>query len=224
MLVLFMTSFIALNNCGHQPGSMSEQAISPEQNGPASDFIVLPGPPGGYPGFFDIGPVIPIETDCDNGVDDDGDGHPDCSDTDCQVHPQCSEFGPPLEGLINDRTLTVYPNGIIVPEDIVLLKARGADDDDPNGWWRDRFFEGHETRDCFVDPREVDPYFFIPLGEALVAGPYGPIGPQLTPGAVAYYGPRAGLIDICGYGSDIFELGWDDDNGDGGDDEGDDDF
>jgi hypothetical protein len=224
MLVSFMTSFIALNNCGNQSSSSNQEKVSEEQNGPAADFAIIGGPPIGYPGFYGpFGypglplalPFFPIEVNCDDGTDDDGDGLTDCQDNDCHVHPECSEWGPPLEELINERSLTVYPNGIIIPEDIALLKARGADDDDAHGWQRDNFFAAHQ-KDCWIDPRYQDPYFFIPLGEALVAGPDGPIGPSLyPPEAVVYFGPRAGLINECEFGTDLMFHHMDDDNGAG---------
>lgn len=215
MLALFSASFIALNNCGNQSGSTSDVAGSQEVNGQASDYAILGGGPIGYPTLAGVGPLVPVEINCNDGVDDDGDGYTDCWDTDCHVHPECSEFGPPLEEIINERTLTVYPNGLIVPEDIALLKARGYDDDDAHGWLNNQFFAGRRLKDCWIDPRQQDPYFNIPLGEALVAGPEGPIGPQLFPNnAVAFYGPRAGLIEECEFGTDLMFWHIDDDNND----------
>lgn len=219
MLALLTTSFIALNNCGNQSGS-TEQTIAQDPNGPAADYAIFAeaplgytGFPIGYPGLGTFGPLVLVETNCDDGVDDDGDGYKDCWDVDCHVQPECSEFGPPLEELINERSLTIYPNGIVVPEDIALLKARGADDDDAHGWQRDNFFAAHQ-KDCWIDPRYQDPYFFIPVGEGLLAGPEGLIGPQLGP-TRQYFGPRAGLIEECEFGTDLMFHHMDDDNGAG---------
>jgi hypothetical protein len=215
MLALFSASFIALNNCGNQSGSTSEQATNEVENGPAADFAILGGAPIGYPALAGVGPLVPVEINCNDGVDGDGDGFTDCMDTDCHVHPECAEYGPPLEEIINERTLTVYPNGLIVPEDIALLKARGFDDDDAHGWLNNQFFAGRHFKDCWIDPRQMDPYYTIPLGEALVAGPEGAIGPQLYPSqAVSYFGPRAGLINECEFGTDLMFWNVDDDNND----------
>lgn len=214
LLALLTTSVIALNNCGHRSDS-TENALTEVKNGDASDNIILPGPPIGYPAPFVEYPVVPIEVQCGNGVDDDGDGLPDCADADCHVHPECSEWGPPLEELENGRSIVVHPNGLITNEDVVFLKARGNDDDDAHGWQRDNFFATSQ-KDCWVDPRYQDPYFNIPLGEALVAGPAGPVGPALFPNfAVAYWGPRAGLIDECEFGTELLFHHMDDDNGAG---------
>lgn len=228
MLALFTTSFIALNNCGNRSESTSEQQpINQEQNGPASDFAILGTsivgypPLTGYPALF--GPFLPVEIDCNDGSDDDGDGLTDCMDNDCHVHPECSEWGPPLEELVNSRALTVYPNGIIVPEDVVFRNERGNDDDDADGWINNNFFD-FDPSDCWINPLAQDPYYHIPLGEALVAGPNGPIGPQLFPSyAVAYFGPRAGLIEECEFGTDLMFRNFDDDNGSASDFGGDDD-
>lgn len=211
MLALFATSFIALNNCGNRS---SEEVISEEQNGPASDFAILGGPPIGYPGFIEA-PIVPVEIDCNDGTDNDGDGLPDCMDNDCHVHPECSEWGPPLEEIINERSLTVFPNGLISPEDVAILKARGADDDDAHGWLRNQFFAKHQ-KDCWIDIRYQDPYSFVPLSEPLVAGPDGPIGPQLFPDiAGPFTGPRMGHFDECEFGTDLLFHHTDDDNGAG---------
>jgi len=79
---------------------------------------------------------------------------------------------------------------------------------------RNNLFERTNTRDCWVDPRRQNPYFNIPPGEALINGPDGPIGPQINPNAaIAYWGPRAGLINLCGFSSDIMFFHRDDDNG-----------
>lgn len=214
MLVLFSASFIALNNCGNQSNSSEDQAYKAEQNGSASDLAIIASPPAGYPAY--TGAVLPaesVETSCGDGVDNEGDGLTDCEDNDCAIHPECSQFGPPLEELDNGRALTVYPNGILVPEDVVFLKERGADDDDQHRWNRTNFFPS-AFKDCWIRPLEQDPYDFIPLGDPLVAGPAGPIGPQY--GAVpAIVGPRRGFINECEEGTGLFEAHMDDDNGDG---------
>lgn len=216
MLALLTTSFIALNNCGNSSSSASEADYSVKENGSAADYsAILGGPWAGYPGLVLDGPLFTVEVDCNDGVDNDGNGFTDCADANCHVHPECSQFGPPLEEITNERSLTVYPNGLIVPEDIALLKARGADDDDAHGWLRTQFF-ATKQKDCWISPREMDPYWNVPLGEALVAGPYGPIGPQLFPDtAVAFYGPRSGLINECEDGADLMFHHVDDDNGAG---------
>lgn len=214
MLALFSTSFIALNNCGNQSNSSEDQAYKTEENGSASDLAILASPPAGYPVYKGVVlPIDNVETMCVDGTDDDGDGLVDCADNDCHIHPECSQFGPPLEELENSRSLTVYPNGILVPEDVVFEKTRGADDDDQHRWNRSNFFPASIT-DCWIRPLEQDPYDFIQLGHPLVAGPAGPIGPQFgaVPGIV---GPRRGLINECEEGTDIFEYHMDDDNGDG---------
>lgn len=202
MLALLTTSFIALNNCGNQSGSTSEKATSENQNGPAADYAILPGPPLGYPGVATVLPATPIETQCFNGVDDDGDGLPDCMDPDCSVHPECSQWGPPIPGLTNSAALTVYPNGLIAQEDVVFLGKRGFGN---NHWTRTQLFERNNSiRNCFIDLRQADPYYFVPMGEALIASPEGPVGPQLIPSqAVSYFGPRGGLIPICNVDADI---------------------
>jgi len=41
-------------------------------------------------------PVVPPSEDCDNGLDDDGDGLTDCADGDCDTHDACSEICNPL--------------------------------------------------------------------------------------------------------------------------------
>jgi hypothetical protein len=193
MLALITTSFVALNNCGNQSNGQDELSVNQEENGPASDFAILGGPPIGYPPPIVGVPPFPVEINCNDGADNNGNGLVDCMDPDCHVHPECAEWGPPLEELINERSLTVYPNGIIVPEDVVFLKARGADDDDAHGWRRNQFFASHQ-KDCWIDPKYMDPYYHIPLGEPLVTGPDGPIGPQLFPSpAYPYYGPLAPL-------------------------------
>ena len=216
MLMLFAGSFIGINNCGSRTSSTDDATFEVQENG-TSDLAIAPGPLSAYGrnGVYAGYPTLYIETTCGNGHDDDGDGLTDCEDTDCHIHPECAEFGPPLEEIINSRAITVYPNGLVVPEDLAILKARGNDDDDFNGWERDNFF-AYNQRDCWVSPREQDPYFNIPLGEALVAGPDGPVGPLLDPAStVAFFGPRAGLINECEYGTDLMFHHMDDDNGAG---------
>ncbi len=218
MLALFSASFIALNNCGNQSGSSSEHAINNDQettaNDPASDYVIL-APPISYPGMEFAGPLVPVETNCNDGTDNDGDGLVDCEDTDCHIHPECAQFGPPLENLVNGRGLTVYPNGILTAEDYVIANTRGVDDDDAHGWLRNNFF-ATQQKDCWIDPRIQDPYSFVALGEPLVAGPLGPIGPQLYPDQVLpVFGPRRGLIEECEWGTDLMFHHTDDDNGAG---------
>lgn len=203
MLALMSTSFIALNNCGDRQDSTSESEFTPgnEEN---ADYVL--GPPFGYPV---IAPSLPrlvetIERACHNGVDDDGNGLTDCMDPNCAIHPECSEWGPPLDKFKNSRALTVFPNGLLVPEDIVILKARGRFAHEDPSMLTDIFFPGRTT-DCWVLPQVQDPYYNIPLGEPLIAGFNGPIGPQLNPaaGAAAIFGPRAGLINECRWGQDF---------------------
>ncbi|HXW60008.1 MAG TPA: hypothetical protein VEK06_00570, partial [Myxococcota bacterium] len=100
--------------------------------------------------------------------------------------------------------LTVYPNGLLVPEDIVILKAKGRFAHEDPSMLTDIFFPGRTT-DCWVLPQVQDPYYNIPLGEPLVTGFNGPIGPQILPaaGAAAVFGPRAGLINECRFGDDF---------------------
>jgi hypothetical protein len=216
MFALLTTSFIALNNCGNHTGSTEE--YSAKDNGPAADYAAILGAPlVGYPigalPLVEELPLVPVETACFDGVDNDGDGLEDCYDNDCHVHPECSEWGPPLEELENSRAVTVYPNGFIVPEDVVFQKARRTDDDDGPGGPRTRFFSHGQLTDCWIYPREQDPYWYSPMGEALVAGPYGPIGPQLFPqSTIAYFGPRSGLINECEDWADVVFNHWDDDN------------
>lgn len=215
MLALFSASFIALNNCGNQSSSNVETPVSEGTVDAAADYAILAPPAIGYPALAFEGPWVPIEGNCDDGTDDDGDGLTDCMDNDCHAHVECAEFGPPLEELVNGRALTVYPNGLLVPEDYVILNTRGADDDDAHGWQRDNFFATSQ-KDCWIDPRVQDPYSFIPLGEPLIAGPYGPVGPQLFPDHVLpVFGPRRGLIEECEFGTDLMFHHTDDDNGAG---------
>jgi hypothetical protein len=213
MLALLCTSFIALNNCGSKTESSGETTFSPQENGSASDLAILGQPPFGYPvaSPLVVPPIFNIETACYDGWDNEGDGLVDCQDPDCAIFPECSEFGPPLPDLRNSRSITVYPNGVLVPEDVVFLNTRSARADNPYGL--DSFFP-YDGRDCWISPREQDPYFNIPLGEPLVVGPDGPIGPQLSPAApLAYFGPRAGLINQCGWTDELFFRSDDDDGG-----------
>jgi hypothetical protein len=203
-LALLGTSFIMLNNCGSKQESTGETASSfnPEQNGSASDLAILGQPPFGYqvaPGI--IAPIDNIETACLDGWDNDGDGLVDCQDNDCHIFPECSEYGPPLPDIRNSRSITIYPNGMLVPEDVAFLNTRTTRYDNPYGN-RPYFEEG--LRDCYIIPEIQDPYYNIPLGEPSLAGPDGPIGPQLNPIApVVLFGPRAGLINQCGWGDDL---------------------
>lgn len=204
LLVLLSTSFIALNNCGNQEVSTSEQDFTPA-NGENADYLIVSGPPAGYPVEAPLPvPAESIEFACHNGVDDDGNGLVDCQDPNCAIHPECSEWGPPLDKFKNSRALTVYPNGFLVPEDIVILKARGRFSHQDPSMLTDHFFPGRTT-DCWVLPQVQDPYYNIPLGEPLIAGFNGPIGPQMleAAGAAAVFGPRAGLINECRWGQDF---------------------
>jgi hypothetical protein len=212
MLALMGMSFIMLNNCGSDTNTSSEEdsSFSPEQDGSASYLAILAQPPFGYPvapGI--IPPFVNIEVACGDGVDNDGDGLVDCMDiVDCGIHPVCSEFGPPLPDIRNDRSITVYPNGLLVPEDVAFLNKLSARHDNPYGI--ETLFPYFE-HDCYISPLHQDPFYNIPLGEPLIAGPDGPIGPQLTPEAPAvFFGPRAGLINECGWGEDLIFR--DDDN------------
>lgn len=216
MLVLLSASFIALNNCGNRENLTTDKEFSPanEEN---ADYLILSGPPGGYPVVAPVAvPVETIEFACHNGVDDDGNGLTDCADPNCAIHPECAEWGPPLDKLKNSRALTVYPNGFLVPEDVVILKSRGRFSSQDPRMLTDIFFPGRVT-DCWVYPQWQDPYFNIPLGDPLIAGFNGPIGPGISPEAeaTAVFGPRAGLINECRFGDDF--LFW---NNDDGDDEG----
>lgn len=213
MLALLGTSFIVLNNCGSKEASTGETqaTFNPEQNGSASDLAILGQPPFGYrvaPGI--VAPLFNIETECYDGVDNDGDGLVDCMDNDCAIWPECSEFGPPLPDIRNSRALTIYPNGFLVPEDVAFLSTRSARADNPFGL--NHFFPSH-GKDCWVSPALHDPYYNIPLGEPLVVGPDGPIGPVLNPENTAvFFGPRAGLINECGWGEELIFRSFDDDS------------
>lgn len=203
MLALLSTSFIALNNCGNRQDSTSEE-FNPA-NGENADYLILPPGPAGYPVQAPVAvPVESIEFACHNGYDDDGNGLTDCEDPNCAIHPECAEWGPPLDKLKNSRGLTVYPNGYLVPEDIVILKTRGRFAHEDPSMLTDIFFPGRTT-DCWLLPQVQDPYFNIPLGEPLVAGFNGAIGPQRNPAAeaAAVFGPRAGLINECRWGEDF---------------------
>jgi hypothetical protein len=217
MLVLFFASLIALNNCGKQSETITSEEIvsqpaSETASETAADYAILGGVPLIYPNIVAAVPFITIETQCFNGVDDDGNGFTDCEDPNCHVHPECAEFGPPLEEIYASRGVTVYPNGLVVPEEIAILKQRAVDDDDTYGYIRTKFFN-NKPYDCWIDPLLQDPYYFVPLGEALIAGYEGPVGPQLFPNqAIAYWGPRAGLINECEWGTELWEWRHDDDN------------
>lgn len=211
-LASFLASLVAINNCSKQSEPSFSEVTTQAVDETAADYAILGGAPLIYPNLVSAVPSITIEVNCNDGVDNDGNGFTDCYDTNCHVHPECAEFGPPLEEVINDRALTVYPNGLVVPEDIAILKERAVDDDDTYGYIRTKFFQ-NKPHDCWIDPLLMDPYYFVPMGEALVAGPDGPIGPQLFPNqATAYFGPRAGLINECEWGSELWEWKYDDDN------------
>ena len=167
--------------------------------------IYISGPPAGYPVRAPVAvPMESIESACHDGVDNDGNGLTDCLDPNCAIHPECSEWGPPLDKFKNSRSLTVYPNGLVVPEDVVILKARGRLAHEDPSMLADIFFPGRRT-DCWISPQYQDPYYFIPFGAPLVAGFNGPVGPQLNPAAqaAAIFGPRAGLINECKWSHDV---------------------
>lgn len=213
MLALFSTSFIALNNCGNQSNSTNEQAYETATNGNASDLAILPSPPAGYPVVAGAElPTVAVETACFDGVDNDGDGRPDGMDTDCHIHPEYAEFGPPLSDIENGRAQVIYPNGLSVSEDIALLKARSSRRDNQHLDRRTAFF-ATSIKDCWIDPLYQDPYSVVALGERLVASPAGAVGPLVNSDAPYIVGPRRGLIDECD--ANVFEYHWDDDNGDG---------
>lgn len=223
LLAMFSASFIAVNNCGSQADSTEKLSTDASDNGPASDFAVDRGPSNTYPlplaGSY---PRVDLEYACEDGVDNNGDGLTDCEDPACWIHPECAEWGPPLEEVRNSRATTIYPNGLLVNEDLLILNERGVDDDDSTYEPRTNLFPSR-LHDCWVAPRFQDPYYNIPLGEALAAGPEGPIGPTASPVALAYFGPRAGLIEECELSAGLMTWNWDDDNdGDDGsnDDEG----
>ena len=188
--------------------STGDTTFSPEQNGSAADLAILGQPPFGYqvaPGI--VAPIFNIETACYDGWDNDGDGLVDCQDDDCSIHPECSEFGPPLPDIRNSRSITIYPNGMLVPEDVAFLNTRAARAD--NYFGVNSFFP-YNGKDCWISPKHQDPYYNIPLGEPLVVGPDGPIGPLLNPNApAAFFGPRAGLINECGWGEELIFHNWD---------------
>lgn len=211
LLLLAGASFIGLANCGESINLTDKEF----QLSDSSDLSIAPGPLSAYSQLTAYGSFIPylyIETNCDNGHDDNGNGLVDCEDPDCHIHPECSEFGPPLGELYNTRAITIYPNGVLVPEDLVIAVGRGNDDDDLYNWQRNKFFQT-TTYDCVVDPYVQDPYYNIPLGEGLVDGPYGPVGPLLDPAAVTgFFGPRAGGITECGPSYSVFGRFYDDDD------------
>jgi hypothetical protein len=214
-LAALSASVIALNNCGHRTDSTSDQSYTAKENGSASDLAILSIPPNGYPVAGGVyAPSAPIETNCNDGVDNDGDGLVDCMDTDCQIHPECSEFGPPISDIINSRATTIYPNGILIPEDVAFLKVRGVRADDSHHWQRTEFFPSY-AKDCWVRPLVQDPYYNIDLNTAAVAGHLGAVGPGGAYRGLNAFGPRAGLINECEPGTDLFEYFMDNDDGPG---------
>jgi len=223
--VLLGASFAILNNCTHHSQTAalpSDPSSNVVENAPSAEFFAPAYPPsiGGLPLQF-------IETACFDGVDNDGDGLTDCWDNDCHIHAECSQWGPPLENIVNSDALTIFPNGLLLPEIVAFENERAAYDDDENFFPHNPMFD-RDLKDCWIVPIEQDPYYNVPLGEALIAGPDGPIGPQLDPAiALRFFGPRAGLINECGWGNDLMfwhidDDDWDDDNDDDSDDEEDD--
>lgn len=213
MLALFSASFIALNNCGNQSASTNEpEVVSEEQNTPAADYAALIGPPITYPVPLGPIPYDTVEINCNNGIDDDGNGWTDCMDINCQVHPECSEWGPPLEEMKNGRSLVLYPNGLLTAEDYLILNTRGVDDDDGIMEPVTTLFP-RRLHDCWINPREQDPYSFVALGEPLITSPLGPVGPQLFPDqTMPIFGPRRGLIEECNFPANIMFHNLDDDD------------
>jgi hypothetical protein len=210
----FLASCLAtLNNCGSKTAKHEEHSSINAEN--SADYYNGIVPIFRTPIVEPLPPYEFLETNCNDGHDDDGDGLVDCQDNDCHIHPECSEFGPPLEEHRNSRGTVVYPNGILAVEDIVIRNGRPFDDDDNEAWPANGFC-AHRQKDCWIRPVEQDPYYLIPLGEPLLAGFLGPIGPQVDPSsAVAYFGPRAGLINECEIGTDIMFHHTDDDDGHG---------
>jgi hypothetical protein len=238
-LAVFTTSFLGLNNCSNRsdsadslPGveSASENIINVPHManypgaapllGPVAPYVVAPAVPfQPLMPFYDGLGFFAAETQCFDAIDNNGDGDVDCADRTCQIlHSECSEWGPADGVLQNGDATTVYPSGALVQETLLTRNTRNVDDDDPDSWVHNNYFDNHPS-ECWINPMLQDPYDFILPTDPLIAGPFGPIGP-LGPGAVVAYGPRAGLINECGPRDAESLIYWhsDDDNGDNDDD------
>lgn len=213
-LLLFGGSLLMVSNCSKDSAS---DTFNVQEDQAADYYAKEPVPIFRTPV---VNPALVAEQfteyNCNDGYDNNGNGLVDCMDPACSIHPECSEWGAPLEEVINSRGTTVYPNGLLTVEDIAIRNARPFDDDDNHDWLANGFFALRQ-KDCWVAPVYQDPYYNIPLGEPLVVGPFGPIGPQLDPAAAAFrvFGPRAGLINECEDAADIMWHHVDDDNGPG---------
>lgn len=224
-----MASFIAINNCGNRTASNesfellqegnSDSAISGIAfNNPLGFGIGNPlagiGAYGGvYSGTYAGGvPFLYMETACQDGSDEDGDGLIDCQDPDCNIHPECSLYGPawPME---YSSGIVSYPSGALALEELFISPERGSRYDDyVNGWMENEFFPNTRLRDCWIDIYSQDIDAYTALGEPLVNGRFGAVDPASS--FVMYNAgePRRGFLNECGFGYDLMFYHSDDDN------------
>lgn len=225
-LAAFATSFLSINNCSDHSDATSEENLAVESasdnytNGisvagyPGVGLGLYPGLAGDLPliGAYEfmkpplVGPFpFPIETHCEDGVDNNGNGLTDCEDPNCQVRSECSEWGPPAEELKDGDALVIYPSGAIAQEKYVIRNQRNTDDDDLKYGYNDNGFFAERPSDCWIQPVWQDPY--------AVGGPGIP-GPLVDPSnfhAFVYSG--RGLYEECGLGAGLMDYRFDDDNG-----------
>lgn len=215
MLVLSTASFIGINNCSNR--TASNESFELLQEG-SSDLAIAPGPINYPVGSIATGtyaggvPFLYMETACQDGHDEDGDGLVDCQDTDCHIHPECSLYGPPWTMEYSSGFVS-YPSGALALEEIFISPKRGYRYDDyTDGWMENEFFPNARLRDCWIDIYQQDVDAYTALGDPLVNGRYGAVDPAT--GFVIYNGgePRRGLINECAFGYDLMFYHSDDDN------------
>ena len=216
MLVISMASFIAINNCGNRTASNESFELLQEGN---SDLAAAAGPIN-YPvgsianGTYAGGvPFLYVETACQDGLDEDGNGLTDCQDPACQAtHVECSLYGPswPME---YSSGIVSYPSGAIALEELFISPERGSRYDDyVNGWMENEFFPNARLRDCWIDIYSQDIDAYTALGEPLVNGRFGAVDPASSFVMYNEGEPRRGLINECGFGYDLMFYHSDDDN------------
>jgi DNA-binding beta-propeller fold protein YncE len=130
----------------------------------------------------DCGPPQPFEWACDDGLDDDCDGAPDCADTDCASEAPCSPAGSVPDGSrVPGTMLTVDKAGDV---DITLLwdaSCRSSDSDYEiyEGWIGT--FTSHQPATCSTagsltwtfTPEHGDTYYLVVASNGSIEGSYG---------------------------------------------------